>query len=83
MSGIFKRWLVCTLSFFTKSHVPAVCTRHAYTGGTDCLVRIWRTDQGADQEPLVAAHANDSINTVSAAVCYILGWEYDALLSLV
>ncbi|KAL6310466.1 hypothetical protein BKA93DRAFT_814193 [Sparassis latifolia] len=39
---------------------------HIYTGGTDALVRIWRTDAGADQEPDAATEAVDGVTTVAA-----------------
>lgn len=39
-----------------------------YTGGCDCLVRIWIADGGADQEPSAALHANQPITSVAVAV---------------
>jgi chromosome transmission fidelity protein 4 len=39
----------------------------AYTGGSDTLVRIWRTDQGADQEPEISTDASEGITSLSAS----------------
>ena len=40
----------------------------AYTGGAaDTLVRIWRTDKGADQEPEISADAGEGITSLSAS----------------
>lgn len=42
--------------------------RRVYTGGADTLVRIWRTDLGADQEPDAAVEASEGITSVAAGV---------------
>lgn len=39
-----------------------------YTGGCDCLVRIWKADAGTDQEPSAAIEANQPVTCVAAAV---------------
>jgi hypothetical protein len=39
-----------------------------YTGGDDCIVRLWKTDQGEDQEPPTAIEAGESIMTLAASV---------------
>jgi chromosome transmission fidelity protein 4 len=40
----------------------------AYTGGAaDTLVRVWRTDQGADQEPEISTDAMEGITSLSAS----------------
>lgn len=36
-----------------------------YTGGTDSLVRLWRADLGADQEPDVAVEAAEAITSLA------------------
>lgn len=38
-----------------------------YTGGDDCIVRLWRTDEGEDQEPPTAVEAGESIMTLAAS----------------
>ncbi|KAF8499832.1 WD40 repeat-like protein [Russula emetica] len=38
-----------------------------YTGGDDCIVRLWKTDQGEDQEPPTAIEAGESITTLAAS----------------
>jgi hypothetical protein len=39
-----------------------------YTGGDDCIVRLWKTDEGEDQEPPTAIEAGESITTLAASV---------------
>ncbi|KAI0930326.1 hypothetical protein AcW1_009052 [Taiwanofungus camphoratus] len=47
-----------------------------YTGGADTLVRIWRTDLGADQEPDAAVEASEGITSVAAGHdCWFSGSE--------
>lgn len=41
---------------------------YVYTGGADSLGRIWRTDQGTDQDPDAAMEAGESITCVAAGV---------------
>lgn len=43
-----------------------------YTGGDDCIVRLWKTDQGEDQEPPTAIEAGESIMTLAASVRSVL-----------
>lgn len=42
--------------------------RHLYTGGSDSLVRIWRTDKGTDQEPDIALDACEAVTSVDVGV---------------
>jgi chromosome transmission fidelity protein 4 len=39
-----------------------------YTGGDDCIVRLWKADEGEDQEPPTAIEAGESIMTLAASV---------------
>ncbi|KZT29190.1 hypothetical protein NEOLEDRAFT_1057404 [Neolentinus lepideus HHB14362 ss-1] len=48
----------------------------AYTGGNDTLVRVWNTNEGADQEPGVAVEAGESITAVAIGEdCWLSGSE--------
>ncbi|PCH43744.1 hypothetical protein WOLCODRAFT_122518 [Wolfiporia cocos MD-104 SS10] len=49
---------------------------YIYTGGTDALVRIWRAELGADQEPDAALEAVESVTTLAAGRdCWFSGSE--------
>ncbi|KAL4254294.1 hypothetical protein ABKN59_002914 [Abortiporus biennis] len=39
---------------------------HVYTGGSDSIVRIWRTDRGTDQEPETATASKNAITSLAA-----------------
>ncbi|CAL1707133.1 unnamed protein product [Somion occarium] len=61
------------ISLINSAHQPGhTCLAFAkdgsriYTGGSDSLVRIWKTNLGAEQEPDVAIEAMDGITTVAA-----------------
>jgi hypothetical protein len=44
-----------------------------YTGGIDCLVRIWRTDRdGLLTEPAIAHEADEAITGITSAVCFLV-----------
>ncbi|KAI0305537.1 WD40 repeat-like protein [Multifurca ochricompacta] len=38
-----------------------------YTGGDDCIVRLWKTNEGEDQEPPTAIEAGESIMTLATS----------------
>lgn len=42
---------------------------YIYTGGADCLGRIWKTDHGTDQDPDAAMEAGEAITCVASGVC--------------
>ena len=46
-----------------------LCHRYIYTGGSDSLVRVWKTELGTDQEPDAALDAMESITCLSTGVC--------------
>lgn len=49
---------------FPAKHLYSLC----YTGGDDCIVRLWKTEEGEDQEPPTAIEAGESIMTLAASV---------------
>jgi hypothetical protein len=50
-----------------RSPLTILCS-FCYTGGDDCIVRLWNTNEGEDQEPPTAIEAGESITTLSASV---------------
>lgn len=44
-----------------------VC-RHAYTGGSEGLVRLWSMKEGDSEEPEVATEGNEGITCLAAGV---------------
>jgi hypothetical protein len=59
---------VSCVSFQLYRSSPTVLYSFCYTGGDDCIVRLWKTDEGEDQEPPTAIEAGESIMTLAASV---------------
>ena len=67
MSCICKRWIVC-LSSLKYGVDLRFHDRRVFTGGQDCIVRMWNMNEGAEQEPETAAEAEGAVTCVAAAV---------------
>ncbi len=47
--------------------IPRLRVRKIYTGGDDCIVRVWDAHAGSDQEPKAMAEANESITAMDTS----------------
>jgi hypothetical protein len=64
----FSRDGVCVASKFSPCVGWRLIRSTLYTGGYDCLVRIWKSGGGTDQEPSVAMESNGSITCIATTV---------------
>jgi hypothetical protein len=44
----------------------AVRHRFCYTGGDDCLARLWHTNKGPEQEPVPITEAIEALTTIAS-----------------
>ena len=58
----------CSCSAHSPRTILNISTSRVFTGGQDCIVRIWDTDGGADKEPTTAAEAEAPVTWIAAAV---------------
>jgi chromosome transmission fidelity protein 4 len=59
------------LHFYSWDVLTDILCSILYTGGSDCLVRIWNASGGTDQEPSIAIESDQPVTCVAATVSQI------------
>jgi chromosome transmission fidelity protein 4 len=62
--------LLASFPYIIRARSIDVLPSLTYTGGTDSIVRIWKSQQGADQDPPIAIDATESISSITVSVSF-------------